>query len=306
VGVDVAAGLGLASTGKMRFFRPATAGVIGAALAVARIDRVERVNDVLGLAYSQAAGTMQAHVEGSVALPLQIANAARAAVTAADLAAAGLSGPHDVLEGPFGYFRLFEEGALPRYTDRIGARWLIEEVGIKPYPSGRASHGVLGTLAALVCSGELDPSDVVSVEAHVPPLVRRLVDRPMSPAMTPSHARLCLPWLTALMLINRRIDPRSFTPAAFADPKLAAKAALLKIRDDGNADANALEPQRVVIALHDGRNIERLVEHSLGSPEAPLSDAEAGAKLALALELAGPCPDQRIFDDPLDYFTVPQ
>src|SRR5690606_34945376 len=80
VGVDVASGLGIAASSPLSFFRPATAGCIGAALAVARLEGVEPLADVLGLAYSFCAGTMQAHVEGSIALPLQIANAARSAI----------------------------------------------------------------------------------------------------------------------------------------------------------------------------------------------------------------------------------
>jgi 2-methylcitrate dehydratase PrpD len=304
-GVDIAAGLGLASTGSMRFFRPATAGVIGAALAVARIDRIERLEDVLGLAYSQASGTMQAHVEGSIALPLQIAVAARAAVTAVDLADAGLTGPHDALEGPFGYFRNFEEGRLASYTDRMGSGWLIEQVSTKPYPSGRASHAVLATLDLLLREREMDRDDVVEIEVHAPPLIRRLVDRPMKAGMTASYARLCLPWLTALMLREGRIDPRQFTSEAFDDPAFVERAALLSIRPDGNDDPNALEPQEVVIRLRDGRRIERRVDHALGSPEAPMSADQALAKQALAKELAGELPDPRLFDDPLAYFTVP-
>jgi 2-methylcitrate dehydratase PrpD len=71
IGVDIASGVGVAATSPVRFFRPATAGCIGAALAVARIERIAQIEDVLGLAYSFCAGTMQAHVEGSIALPLQ-------------------------------------------------------------------------------------------------------------------------------------------------------------------------------------------------------------------------------------------
>ncbi|WP_232824354.1 MmgE/PrpD family protein [Blastomonas sp. UPD001] len=55
IGVDIAAGLGLAATSPLTFFRPATAGCIGAALAVARIEGVEPLEDVLGLAYSSVA-----------------------------------------------------------------------------------------------------------------------------------------------------------------------------------------------------------------------------------------------------------
>jgi 2-methylcitrate dehydratase PrpD len=301
VGVDIASGLGLACEGAMRFFRPATAGVIGAALAVARVEHVDRFEDVLGLAYSHASGTMQAHLEGSIALPLQIGNAARAAVTAVDLVKTRLTGPHDVLEGPFGYFRLFEEGALSRYTDRIGEAWLIEQVSIKPFPSGRASHGVLAALA------DLGParSEVEDVTAYLPPLVRRLVDRPMSAGMSPAYARLCLPFLAALMLRDGAIDPRRFTPDAFADPELAALAERVRIEPDENNDPNALAPQRVVIGFSDGHADVEIAD-LLGSPEAPLSPEQLAAKLALTRELAGRLADPRLFDDPLAYFTEPR
>ena len=300
VGVDIASGLGLAATGAMRFFRPATAGAIGAACACARVSGAP-MRDTIGLAYSQAAGTMQAHVEGSIALPLQIAHAARAAVTAADLATAGLTAPQEALEGPFGYFRLFEEGDLGRYTDRIGEAWLIEEVSTKPYPSGRASHGVLATLADF---GE-DREAIEEMVAHLPPLTRRLVDRPMSPDMSPAYSRLCLPFLAALMMRDGAIDPRRFTPASFADPELASLARQVRVEPDGNEDANALAPQRLVVKVGGGHR-EMLVEHVLGSRAAPLSQEQAEAKRALARELAGELPDPRLFDDPLGYFTDPQ
>lgn len=306
VGVDVASGLGLSAQSGLRFFRPATAGVIGAALAAARIDGVERTADVLGLAYSQAAGTMQAHVEGSIALPLQIAGAARAAIAAVDLVKAGLSGPHDALEGPFGYFTLFDEGSLDAYAQGLGSSWRIAEVSIKPFPSGRASHGVLSTLDVLLREDRIAPGQIASLEALVPPLIERLVGRPMLPGMTPAYARLCMPLLVALMLADGRIDPRRFTPQTFADPAIAALAAKLRLTVDGNSDPNALSPQRLVVTLVDGRVLERSIPATLGHPAAPMSAAQTAAKRALARELAGAAPDARVFAEPLSFFVRPE
>lgn len=301
VGVDVASGLGLAATSPLKFFRPATAGCLGAALAVARIERVEPLEDVLGLAYSFCAGTMQAHVEGSIALPLQIANAARAAIMAVDLVKAGLSGPHDALEGPYGYFRVFEDGALSTYTDQIGARWLLSDVSTKPYPSGRASHGALGVIAGL----GLGAGEVEAIELFAPPLIKRLVGRPFQDGMTPAYARLCLPLLAAVMLRDGRIDPRRFTAATFADPQVAALAGRIIVTDDGNPDPNALSPQRLIITRADGSVAEHPIPATLGSPDAPLSTAQTQAKRDLARALA-PEADARLFDAPLAWFTEPQ
>lgn len=306
VGVDIASGLGIASSGAMRFFRPATAGVIGAALAVARIEGVDRVADVLGLAYSQAAGTMQAHVEGSIALPLQIANAARAAVSAVDLVRHGLTGPHDALEGPFGFFSIVENGSLARYTDAIGKGWRIEEIAIKPFPSGRASHAVLGTLDVLLRDGAIKAESIERIEAFVPPLIHRLVGRPLSDGMTAAYARLCLPFLAGLMITDGLIDPRRFTPATFADSTIRELAGRMFVTVDGNPDPNALEPQRLVVTLKGGQTIERQIDHTLGSPLAPMTAEQTRAKRDLARALAGGGADPRLFSDPLAYFTEPR
>jgi len=307
-GVDIASGMGVAATGPMRFFRPATAGIIGASLAVARLEAVaeDKFPDILGLAYSQAAGTMQAHVEASIALPLQIANAARAAITAVDLAKAGMNGPHEALDGPFGYFNLFEPGDLTRYTDVIGIDWLIEDVSVKPFPSGRASHGILGALDNMLRDSSLDPARVVAVDVAAPPLIHRLVGRPYKTDMSPSYARLCLPFLLPLMLRDRIIDPRCFKPQQFADPELATLGQKVSVRVNGNPDQNALAPQELTISLSDGSRIERTISDNLGSPSAPMSAAQTQTKRDLARILADIACDPRIFDDPLAYATEPR
>lgn len=306
VGVDIACGLGLAATSGLSFFRPAITGIYGAAVAVARIEGFppERFADVLGLAHAHAAGTMQAHSEGSIALPLQFAAAARSALHAVDLVKAGLGGPHDVFDGLFGHFALFDRGGLASYTDHIGERWHISDISTKPYPSGRASHGVVGTLA------EFHGHSVTAVEAHVPPLIRHLVGRPMVPAPTPAYARLCLPLLAALVLEDGTIDPRRFTADSLADPSLVERARILTLVDDGNHDPNALSPQRLVITLASGERVERHVAATLGAPGHPLTPEQAEAKRRLALSLAAePLHSRaagRLADDPLSFLTVPQ
>jgi 2-methylcitrate dehydratase PrpD len=315
VGVDIACGLGIAAEGGLKFFRPATAGIIGAAAAVARITGAP-AGQALGLAYSSVAGTMQAHVEGSMTLPYQVANAARGAVVAADLARAGFTAPQDVFDGPYGYFRLVEEGRLATYTDTIGEVWRLSEISTKPYPSGRASHAVLSALPRgrepraagdVLRFPGLSPAreHVMRIEAHVTPLVARLVGRPYAPDMTPAYARLCLPLLVALMLSDGRIDPRRFTPTTFADPEIAKLAAKVQVLVNDNADPNALSPQRLVLAFADGQRDEISIPHTLGSPDAPLSPEQAGAKRELARELATELSDPRLFDSPLAYFTEP-
>ena len=295
VGVEIAAGLGLAATGGMRFFRPAYAGVIGAALAGAHLLDFDEAccAKVLGLAYSFAGGTMQAHAEGSIALPLQIGAAARSAVTAVECIEADLSGPHDVLAGPFGYANLIEPLDFDRWLPRLGTRWLTSEVSLKPWPCGRASHGLLSAIGL----AEIEPGDLRGLTAYVPPLVQRLVGRPASVAMTPAYARLCGPFLAALMFDEGRIDPRRFTAAEFASPALHALAGQVTIDLDSNADPNALSPQRFLFEDEEGMTDIRL-DHVIGSPDSPMSADLASDRDALLAELAGPA-RQALVVDPL-------
>lgn len=308
IGVDIAAGLGLSSRSAMRFFRPATAGLLGAALACARLEKMSpaQMHDVLGLAYSQVSGTMQAHVEGSIALPLQVATAARAAVTAVDLVKQGLSGPHDVLEGSFGYFRLIEpEHDLTAYLAGLGQHWQISDISTKPYPTGRAGQGTISTLQHLQRRHAFSAADIKTIIAHLPPLAHRLIARPLISGMTPAYARLCLPFLASLMLIDGRIDPHRFVPEVFADPAIAALAPRIHAVLLPNPDLNALVPQRLVVELIDGRIFDDMIPHVLGSPHYPMSAAEDEEKFATCLARAetplSAADEQMLRTDPLRF-----
>ena len=95
LGVDVACHLGVASTSPLRFFRTATAGAFGAAAAIGRLagfDAATLVN-AFGAVLGQLSGTMQAHVEGSPMLGMQVGLNARNAIVACDIAARALHEP---------------------------------------------------------------------------------------------------------------------------------------------------------------------------------------------------------------------
>ena len=241
---------------------------------------------------------MQAHVEASITLPLQIGRAAQAAIQAIDLVKSGMTGPHDVLEGPFGYSNLIEPIDLMRYTKTVGEVWRISEVSVKPFPSGRASHGALGALADLRAEGAVSLDTIEGVEMFAPPLIHRLVGRPYEPAAPMSYNRLCMAFLAPLMLRDGHIDPRLVETVA----ELAEK---VTVTLNGNTDDNAMAPQRLVVKLRDGTTIERIITANLGSPDAPMSPDQSVQKYNLCRTLAGDC-DPRIFDDSLHYATEPR
>jgi 2-methylcitrate dehydratase PrpD len=274
VGVDVAVALGLAATGPLTFFRPATAGVFGSVAALARLRGLsaETTLDAFGLALAFASGTMQSHVEGKPALPLQVANAARAAVVAADLAAAGLKGPHRSIEGPFGYLRLLETASdlAPVLKDLSGSR-RIAEVSWKPFPTGRAAHGGLVAVRTLMDRHGLSPASLDRLEFRAPPLIKRLVGRPAQLGMDVAYARLCLPWLAATALTLGEVGLGDFTAEHLTNPERHALAGRISVSEDGGTDPAAFAPLVAVARTRGGETFEVWIEAMLGAPSNPLT-----------------------------------
>ncbi|TPG44202.1 MmgE/PrpD family protein [Roseomonas nepalensis] len=288
VGVNVSAGLGIASRSAMRFFRPATSGGFGATAAVGRLMGLDHAQlvDALGLQYAQTSGTLQAHVEGSVALPLQVGFNSRAALQSCDLARAGVPGMRDVFEGPYGYLRLFEgEWDLAATTEALeGRRWLVAELSHKPYPAGRATHGGVEGLLELMQG--VAPAEVESVVITGPPVTARLCGRPDRPDPSPNYARLCMAYVAAKVMLRGGIDLAHYRGDELTDLETHALAARVRMESDGGSDPNALVPIEVRMTLTDGRVRHWRCEQMLASPARRLTREQHLAKFHRCWEFA--------------------
>lgn len=289
LGVDVATSIGMAAQTGLKFFRPATAGIFGVVAALGKLAGLDQAAllDAFGLAYAQAAGSMQAHTEGGPALALQMAFAAASGIRAVDLAAAGFPGPHDVLEGRFGYFPLFEGAwdVAPAWAE-LGQVWRITQISHKPFPSGRATHGGIDGILQLRARHALQADAVESLTLRAPSLIYELVGRPLQPAMQVSYARLCFAYVGALALTTGSVEMADFHPERLADAQIHTVGQRLRVVIDDNPDPNALSPQTVSVRLHDGQEHTLTIPHTLGSPHHPLTRAQHLAKFRRCLSAA--------------------
>lgn len=289
VAVDAAATLGLMATKPMRFFRPAMCGALGTVLGLSRLAGFDTptTRSALGLAWSQLSGNMQAHLEGSPALAMQIGFNARAAVGAVELAEAGVHGPQDSLDGPFGYLELIEGEFDRSPLSRIGRIHAVTEISHKPWPTGRAAHGAIDALRVLLDEG-VEPERIESVTLAAPALVQRLVDRPVRTDMQPGYARLCLPWLVSVYLARGRLSLEDFTAQALRETKRRRFAHCISVTAlEPKPGPNALTPQILTIKMRGGEKRRRRVDSVLGSPRRPLDDPARRRKLADCCRFAG-------------------
>ena len=272
-GVDIACYIGVASKLGLRFFRPATSGGFGAVAGLANLRGYDSNTTLqaLGHQLGQVSGTMQAHTEGSVVLPLQVAHNARAAMQSCDLARAGITGLQEPLTGKFGYLPMFEsEWNLEQHIVGLGSRWMINEVSHKPFPSGRATHGGIEGLIVLRDKHGFGPDDVKEIVVRGPSLINHLVNRPPMPSPGPNYARLCMPFALAKVLQHGSPDLSHYRGDELKDPRTYELSRLVRMEKDDNPDPNALSPQRVMVTLKNGSVVSHDVPSMLASPSRPL------------------------------------
>ncbi len=290
VGVDVAVALGLAATTPLKFFRPATAGVFGSTAALARLRGLDRATalDAMGYGLALASGTMQAHLEGKPALPVQVGNAARAALVAVDLAIAGLKGPQASIDGPFGYLPLFEErfDLAPVLRDLASVR-RVTEVSWKAFPTGRAAQGGLVAVGELMNEHGIAGADLETLVFRAPPLIKRLVGRPATENMDVAYARLCLPWLAAVALTFGEVRLGDFTPERLGDPGILKLARGISVEEDGSTDPAAFTPLIARATKASGQVAEVVITAMLGAPSNPLTLDQHMEKARRCLAHAG-------------------
>ena len=159
-------------------------------------------------------------------------------------------------------------------------------MALKPFPSGRATHGILDGCLDLQRAHGFDAADVVAVRLSVPPLIDHLVGRPPRQEMPINYARLCARYVLACALYGQGVEIADFTDAAYRRTDRQDLAQRTKLTVRTGDDPNALTPIGVEIDLSDGRSLTTEVTQVYGAPGRPMSQDARLAKLAEMCRLA--------------------
>lgn len=185
VGYEVAGHMGVATDNNRlldrNFHLSGVITVFGSTAAAARLLGLspEQIYHALGLAASQASGTLAWHTETHhMSKSIQCGGASRNGVTAAILAQQGYLGPAAVLAGPCNVFRAFR-GADPDPADwyrKLGREYEVLNASMKLYAAGRPMHAALDALLDTMRREKIGASDIESMEVRMPPGAARIVD----------------------------------------------------------------------------------------------------------------------------------
>ena len=179
LGIETAVRIGQVERSRRRgggFLPSSLAGSFGAVVTASRLLGLSREQtvDAMGINYAQVSGNRQALLDFSLTKRLQPAFAVRSALWAADLARAGITGPHRVFEGDAGYFNIYMNGDVPNVAEFLAPFdvFAVEHVSTKRYPSCGACHAVQIAAERLREEEELEPDEIDRVESfNIPSLV---------------------------------------------------------------------------------------------------------------------------------------
>jgi 2-methylcitrate dehydratase PrpD len=274
-------------------------GTIAAAVVAAKLLGVDRagVLAAIGIAASMGAGLLEANRTGGTVKRVHCGWAAHAGVVAAQLAAAGITGPATVLEGRFGFFAAFCDGQadLAVVVDGLGERWETPGIYFKPYPANHFTHAAIDAARALR-QGGLDPAAIEAIELGVAaPTLRTIAEPPELKARPASGyaAQFSGPFIVASALLGGGglgLSLDDFTDARAHDRERLALAARVRCVADPECDARYpyAFPAVLRVTLRSGEVREHRVRDNRGGPAWPLSDDELSLKFRLNAERALP------------------
>jgi 2-methylcitrate dehydratase PrpD len=280
--------LGFSETGHSLTYQ---CGIFGSALVAARLMSLPLAlaRHSMGIAYARLAGNQQGLLSAALTVPWMQGVAAEGGVLAAILAQRGITGSHDVLEGRFGYYPVYQRGEYePRaLTEGLGTRWYMEEISVKPvYPCCKFIHGPIDALMAAMRQDDIAPEGIRSMRFKVTnreayELVCAPPERKRNPASVP-EAQFSLPFMAAWAAVHGCVDFRSMSEAALQDRRVRA---LMRAIDtdpvfevnDGRGDFPV--PGIVEITQHGGRVTRGYVKFVRGHPRNPMPYDELAGKL---------------------------
>jgi 2-methylcitrate dehydratase PrpD len=236
------------------FHAPGTTGPFGAAVACGLLLGLDerQMTNAIGIAGSLAGGLLEfARGNGGMVKRLHLGRASEAGVMAASLAKGGFEGPRTIIEGEFGFLRVYcTEWDESHLTRGLGSDFVTLSAVLKRYPCHATAHAAVKAVRDLQAEHKFTGGEVASIAVTG---TRRMVER--HNILEPPDlmlAQYSIPFCVALALFREARDPESYDEAALADPAIRAltrKVELVAEPGDGHGGTGS----RVTVTLADGR-----------------------------------------------------
>ena len=292
-GYDVIIRLGRALKPKEHYgrgFHPTgTCGAFGGAAVAARLLGLQGddYTHALGIAGSQAAGSMEYLAQGAWTKRLHPGWSAHSGIWAALLARAGYSGPTTILEGRDGFLNAYSGDPDPSLVLKdLGEEYQVTRTGVKPHACCRYNQGPIDCLLEIGKSNDFQAMDIEEVKIGVLSQGMRLVAEPVEAKRNPESVvdmQFSMPFAAAVALSYGSASLNEYAIGIPDRPQVRHIMDRVQCVTDPKLDAQTpkLFPAWAEVRTSNGRTMRSELTYPKGDPENPVTWDEMRTKFNL-------------------------
>jgi 2-methylcitrate dehydratase PrpD len=310
LGYELSSRISRAAQVKLSVHPHGTYGVIGAAIAAAKLKRfsaaqmIELINSAatMGMATSR-----QTLLDGATVRNIFTGHSGYMGLMATRLIECGFTGEIDSPATVYG--KVLSDTFDPaKVIDGLGSEWLITKSYFKLHPTGRYVHSTidaLDDLLARVPGGRIDVAQIERIEVRAYMLAAMLAGKNI---VSSFGARFSVPFALASILVHGRSGLKSFDDAAVANPQVQALAQRVDLQEDKSFTARypAEQPATVRIILKNGTAFEGRCVVTRGESTNPHKPEELMAKFFdLGEPVWGRAVTTKLYDGLMRLETIP-
>jgi 2-methylcitrate dehydratase PrpD len=251
-----------------------TAGVFGAAASAGKLLGLSEKQMIwaIGLAASQPVGLRESF--GSMNKSFNPGRAASNGLFAAFLASKNYTSSDKMIEAKRGWANTIStKQDYNKITEGLGEHYEALLNTYKPFACGIVMHPAIDAAIQLRNQYQIKPDQIDAINLRVNPLVLELTGK--KTPTTGLEGKFSIYHAVAVAILEGAAGEKQFSDRAVQDPIIVA----LRTRVVPVVDST-VKPEQVEMSmtLKDGRQLEKSIQHAIGSLEAPMSDHDLETK----------------------------
>ncbi len=283
LGYEVMIRLGIAigpENSYQRGFHPTgTCGIFGASVTASKLMGLKKdeMLSAMGIAGSQAAGSMEYLAQGAWTKRFHAGWAAHSGMIAAQLAKKGFKGPTSIIEGRDGFLHAYSNGSdASKVLEGIGSGFEILRTSVKPHACCRYMQPPIDGVLKIVKENDLLPDQVEKIRVGILKAGAHLIAEPAEKKYSPQSvvdAQFSMPFGAAVAILHRRAGLEEFQPSVIRSEEV--KRMMKRVECLVDPDLDRTFPKQwcatAEVFTKDGKRYFTKIEYCKGDPENPLS-----------------------------------
>jgi len=264
---------------KRGFHPTGTCGSFGASVAASKILGLDEKGllNALGIAGSQAAGSMEYLAQGAWTKRFHAGWAAHSGMVAAQLARKGFRGPTSIIEGRDGFLHAYSNGADPsKVLEGLGSGFEILRTSVKPHGCCRYMQPPIDAILKIVKENGLPAEKVEKVRVGILRAGAHLIAEPSEEKYSPQSvvdAQFSMPFGAAVAVLYRKAGLGEFHLSKIRSEEVNQM--MKRVECVADPDLEKTFPKQwcatAEISTKDGKRYFTKIEYCKGDPENPLS-----------------------------------